>query len=181
MRQRSQVQAMLRRGAPRGSCREPSSRCPARSVEPWSIERSERAARGGGSAPAIDARRPDPSSERRKRRRCRASAAGGELRFWVRRGMSSGIDEASYLAAEAGHGLAREYLALLRRIGPQAARVTDKAPFIIFASASSTCCCRRRASSIAAAIRSTLASRCISRISARGWISPGPRPTSPLH
>jgi Sulfotransferase family len=43
--------------------------------------------------------------------------------------MSSGIDEASYLAAEAGHGLAREYLALLRRIGPQAARVTDKAPF----------------------------------------------------
>jgi hypothetical protein len=43
--------------------------------------------------------------------------------------VSSGIAEASYLTAEAGHGLAREYLALLRRIGPQAARVTDKAPF----------------------------------------------------
>jgi tetratricopeptide (TPR) repeat protein len=56
-------------------------------------------------------------------------AAGGELRFWIKRGMSSGIAEASYLTAEAGHGLAREYLALLRRIGPQAARVTDKAPF----------------------------------------------------
>jgi Sulfotransferase family len=58
-----------------------------------------------------------------------AVAAGGELRFWARRGMSSGIAEASYLSAEAGHGLAREYLALLCRIGPQAARVTDKAPF----------------------------------------------------
>ena len=56
-------------------------------------------------------------------------AAGGELRFWVKRGMSSGIAEATYLTAEAGHGLAREYLDLLRRIGPQAARVTDKAPF----------------------------------------------------
>jgi hypothetical protein len=33
------------------------------------------------------------------------------------------------LTAEAGRDLSREYLALLRRIGPQAARVTDKAPF----------------------------------------------------
>ena len=33
------------------------------------------------------------------------------------------------MTAEARRGLAREYLALLRRIGPQAARVTDKAPF----------------------------------------------------
>ena len=33
------------------------------------------------------------------------------------------------MSAEAGHGLSREYLALLRRIGPHAARVTDKAPF----------------------------------------------------
>jgi hypothetical protein len=33
------------------------------------------------------------------------------------------------LSAEAGHGLSREYLALLRGIGPRAARVIDKAPF----------------------------------------------------
>jgi hypothetical protein len=56
-------------------------------------------------------------------------AAAGELRFWVKHGTPSGIAEASYLTAEAGQSLAREYLGLLRRIGPQAARVTDKAPF----------------------------------------------------
>jgi tetratricopeptide (TPR) repeat protein len=58
-----------------------------------------------------------------------AVAAGGELRFWVKRAAPSGIAEATYLTAEAGHGLSREYLALLRRIGPQSVRVTDKQPF----------------------------------------------------
>jgi tetratricopeptide (TPR) repeat protein len=58
-----------------------------------------------------------------------AVAAGGELRYWVKRGTPWGIAEATYLSVEAAHGLSREYLALLRRIGPQAARVTDKAPF----------------------------------------------------
>lgn len=33
------------------------------------------------------------------------------------------------MSAEAGHGLSRDYLALLRGIGTYAARVTDKAPF----------------------------------------------------
>jgi hypothetical protein len=58
-----------------------------------------------------------------------AVAAGGELPFWVKRAAAAGIAEASYLTAEAGRGLAREYLALLRRISPQAPRATDKAPF----------------------------------------------------
>jgi Sulfotransferase family/Tetratricopeptide repeat len=58
-----------------------------------------------------------------------AVAAGGELRFWIKRATPPGIVEATYLSAEAGHGLSREYLALLRGIGPRAARVTDKAPF----------------------------------------------------
>jgi tetratricopeptide (TPR) repeat protein len=56
-------------------------------------------------------------------------AAGGELPFWVRRANPWGIAEATYLSAEAAHELSEEYLALLRRIGPIAARVTDKQPF----------------------------------------------------
>ncbi len=56
-------------------------------------------------------------------------AAGGELRFWVKRAAPSGIAEATYLSAAAGRGLSGEYLALLRGIGPHAARVTDKTPF----------------------------------------------------
>src|SRR5208337_3438794 len=58
-----------------------------------------------------------------------AIASGGELRFWVKRVTPWGIAEATYLSAETGRDLAAEYLSLLRRIGPQAARVTDKAPF----------------------------------------------------
>ncbi len=56
-------------------------------------------------------------------------AAGGELGFWVKRASSRGIAEASYLSVPAAHELAGEYLARLRRIGPEAARVTDKLPF----------------------------------------------------
>ncbi len=56
-------------------------------------------------------------------------AAGGELGFWIKRANPRGIAEASYLSAHAAHELAGEYLALLRRIAPGAARVTDKLPF----------------------------------------------------
>ncbi len=56
-------------------------------------------------------------------------AAGGELPFWIKRASSRGIAEATYLSAPAAHDLAGEYLALLRRIGPGAARITDKLPF----------------------------------------------------
>jgi tetratricopeptide (TPR) repeat protein len=58
-----------------------------------------------------------------------AIAAGGELPFWPRRPSAPGIAEATDLTPEAARDLSREYLAVLRRIGPQAARVTDKAPF----------------------------------------------------
>jgi tetratricopeptide (TPR) repeat protein len=58
-----------------------------------------------------------------------AIAAGGELPFWPRRPSSPGIANATHLTPEAAHDLSRDYLALLRRIGPQASRVTDKAPF----------------------------------------------------
>jgi hypothetical protein len=58
-----------------------------------------------------------------------AIAAGGELPFWPRRPSSPGIANATFLTPEAAHDLSRDYLGLLRRIGPQAARVTDKAPF----------------------------------------------------
>jgi tetratricopeptide (TPR) repeat protein len=56
-------------------------------------------------------------------------AAGGELPFWIKRANSQGIAEATYLSPPAAHDLAGEYLALLRRIGPGAARITDKLPF----------------------------------------------------
>src|SRR5262249_46319255 len=58
-----------------------------------------------------------------------AIAAGGELAFWIKRAQEPGIAEATRLSVEAAHGLAQDYLAMLRRIGPQAARVTDKTPF----------------------------------------------------
>ena len=58
-----------------------------------------------------------------------AVAAGGELSFWVKRGGPPEIAEATELSPEAAHELSREYLALLRRFGPAATRVTDKAPF----------------------------------------------------
>jgi tetratricopeptide (TPR) repeat protein len=49
-------------------------------------------------------------------------AAGGELTFWSERGAEA--DDAGAVT-----GLATDYLTLLRRIGPEAARVTDKNPF----------------------------------------------------
>ena len=56
-------------------------------------------------------------------------AAGGELPFWFRRATPWGVTEATYLTPELADGLSGEYLSLLRRIGPGAARVTDKLPF----------------------------------------------------
>jgi tetratricopeptide (TPR) repeat protein len=55
--------------------------------------------------------------------------AGEELFFWSNRASSRGIAEATSLAPEAGRDLAAGYVSLLRRIGPSAARVTDKQPF----------------------------------------------------
>jgi tetratricopeptide (TPR) repeat protein len=56
-------------------------------------------------------------------------AAGGELPFWVKRAGPWGIAEATYLSPGTAYDLAGEYLAQLRRIGPTAARITDKQPF----------------------------------------------------
>ena len=56
-------------------------------------------------------------------------AAGGERSFWVKRASAWGIADATYLSPEMAHGLAGEYLAQLRRIGPTATRITDKQPF----------------------------------------------------
>ncbi len=58
-----------------------------------------------------------------------AIGAGGELPFWIRRANGSGPLEAMFLSPHAGRALALEYLSLLRRIAPSAARVTDKLPF----------------------------------------------------
>ena len=58
-----------------------------------------------------------------------AIAAGEELFFWFKRASSRGIAEATALTPMAGRGIAAEYLSLLRRIGPSAARVTDKQTF----------------------------------------------------
>jgi tetratricopeptide (TPR) repeat protein len=58
-----------------------------------------------------------------------AIAAGGELPFWPRRPSSPGIANATFRTPEAARDLSRDYLGLLRRIGPQSARVTDKTPF----------------------------------------------------
>jgi tetratricopeptide (TPR) repeat protein len=55
-----------------------------------------------------------------------AIAAGGELPFWPKRASSPGIADAAYLSPEAAHDLSRDYLGLLRGIGPHASRVTDK-------------------------------------------------------
>ncbi len=56
-------------------------------------------------------------------------AGGGELPYWIKRMGAWGIAEASYLTAGWGRDLSAGYLELLRRIGPTAARVTDKLPF----------------------------------------------------
>ncbi|MGH7116618.1 MAG: sulfotransferase [Stellaceae bacterium] len=58
-----------------------------------------------------------------------AVAAGEELFFWSNRASSRGIAEATAFTPQAGRDLAAEYIALLRRIGPAAARVTDKQTF----------------------------------------------------
>ena len=58
-----------------------------------------------------------------------AVAAGEELFFWSNRASSRGIAEATALSRDAGRNLAAEYILLLRRIGPLAARVTDKQTF----------------------------------------------------
>ncbi|MGC2521931.1 MAG: sulfotransferase, partial [Stellaceae bacterium] len=54
---------------------------------------------------------------------------GGEQPFWIRRATAHGTLEATYLQPDSGRALAREYLSVLRRIAPSAARVTDKLPF----------------------------------------------------
>ena len=56
-------------------------------------------------------------------------AAGEELFFWSNRAASRGVAEATALTSVAGRELAAEYISLLRRIGPSAARVTDKQTF----------------------------------------------------
>jgi len=55
--------------------------------------------------------------------------AGEELFFWSNRASFRGIAEATALSPDAGRKLAAEYISWLRRIGPSAARVTDKQTF----------------------------------------------------
>ncbi len=55
--------------------------------------------------------------------------AAGELAYWVTRTNGSEPLEASLLSPQAGRDRSRQYLSLLRRIAPSAARVTDKLPF----------------------------------------------------
>jgi tetratricopeptide (TPR) repeat protein len=52
--------------------------------------------------------------------------AGGELRFWSEQAARQAKGP---LTADMAPDMARDYLALLRRIAPEAARVTDKDPF----------------------------------------------------
>ncbi len=56
-------------------------------------------------------------------------AAGGELNFWSERGIAWSRLGAAAIAPEFARRCAADYLALLRGIGPEAARVTDKRPF----------------------------------------------------
>jgi tetratricopeptide (TPR) repeat protein len=58
-----------------------------------------------------------------------AVTAGEELFFWANRARCRGTAEATSLTPQAGRDVATEYVSLLRRIGPSAARVTDKQPF----------------------------------------------------
>jgi tetratricopeptide (TPR) repeat protein len=58
-----------------------------------------------------------------------AVAPGEELFFWSNRATTRGVAEATAFGADAGRDLAAEYISLLRRIGPSAARVTDKQTF----------------------------------------------------
>jgi len=59
-------------------------------------------------------------------------AGGGEVVFWTRRAASWGVSSAAYLTPASAQLLAGDYLAMLRRIGPSAAQVTDKVPFNLF-------------------------------------------------
>jgi tetratricopeptide (TPR) repeat protein len=56
-------------------------------------------------------------------------AAGGELEFWGERDVPRADNWSLTATPEATRRLAQDYLAMLRAIGPHAARVTDKAPF----------------------------------------------------
>lgn len=58
-----------------------------------------------------------------------AAAAGEELFFWSNRASSRGLAEATALSPDTGRDLATAYISLLRRVGPSAARVTDKQTF----------------------------------------------------
>jgi tetratricopeptide (TPR) repeat protein len=55
-------------------------------------------------------------------------AGGGELPFWLERGPQFDANRARNLNAESVEQLAADYLTVLRDIGPDAARVTDKMP-----------------------------------------------------
>ena len=55
-------------------------------------------------------------------------AGGGELSFWNERGQGL-VDAGSDAIVGAASGLRRDYLKVLRAIGPDALRVTDKMPF----------------------------------------------------
>ncbi len=55
--------------------------------------------------------------------------AGEELFFWSNRAATRGVAEATAMTPAQGRTLVAEYISLLRRIGPSAARVTDKQTF----------------------------------------------------
>jgi tetratricopeptide (TPR) repeat protein len=56
-------------------------------------------------------------------------AAGGELPYWITRAADPGVAEAGDITPADARAMAADYLALLRGVGPDAARVTDKLPF----------------------------------------------------
>ena len=56
-------------------------------------------------------------------------AAGGEREYWVRNGRTWEESGEGGLTEAAIHRLATDYLAELRRVAPDAARVTDKLPY----------------------------------------------------
>lgn len=58
-----------------------------------------------------------------------AVAGGGELRFWNERGAPALAAHPGLVPPETLRAIADEYAAILHRIGPAAARVTDKMPF----------------------------------------------------
>ncbi|HEY6431101.1 MAG TPA: sulfotransferase [Acetobacteraceae bacterium] len=55
--------------------------------------------------------------------------AGGEIPFWVTRDPDLELRDRTGFQPDAARGMAAEYLSRLRRLGPQAQRVTDKLPF----------------------------------------------------